>query len=188
MNTGDWRTRLAARERAALDIPDYRRAAVLVGLTAEPAPRVLLTVRTLHLPSHRGQISFPGGSLEPGEGPVEGALREAREEVGLDPEGVEVLGLLDDVWTPQGFQVTPVLGVFPPEAALSPSEGEVAELLLVPLAELRALAPRRETRPLPPSVRLPVGVERGEVVHYDWRGYDIWGMTGRVIEGLLGLV
>lgn len=188
MRFDEWRTRLAARERAALEIPGYRRAAVLVPLTLESEPRLLLTVRALDLPSHRGHVAFPGGKVEPGETAVAAALREAQEEVGLEPASVQVMGLLDDVWTPQGFQVTPVLGAFPVRAALAPSAREVAEVLLAPLSDLAAIEPRRELRPLPDDAVLPQGLSRGDVLHYDWRGHDIWGMTGAVVRALLELV
>ncbi len=113
----DWQR---GRTRQTLHLPHYRRAAVLVGLTREADPRVLLTLRSAHLPTHQGQISFPGGSLEVGEGVVQAALREAWEEVGLEKEGVTVLGELDDVFTPAGFHVTPVLCRLSAAPRLSP--------------------------------------------------------------------
>ena len=172
-----WEQWAAGRERQTLHLPSYRRAAVLVGLTMEADPRVLLTVRSSDLPTHQGQISFPGGSLEDGETPVQGALREAWEEVGLEPSGVSVLGELDDVFTPIGFHVTPVLARLParPELQLS---GEVAEILLPPLSDLRALVPIREDRTLPDGQRV-------QLYRYPWQGHDIWGMTARVIHDLL---
>lgn len=177
---------LLRRERFSFDIPEFKRAAVLVGLTLETDPKVILTERGSHLPTHKGQIAFPGGKLEPNEDAVQAALREAHEEIGLEPSAVEVLGLLHDVWTPQGFQVTPVLGFVPSDAMLQPNPGEVAQLLLVPLSELRALEPRAELRHQPPLGRWPPGVQGPRaVLHYDWRGVDIWGMTAFVIRDLL---
>nr|WP_184025216.1 CoA pyrophosphatase [Deinococcus budaensis] len=172
-----WAVWLGGRTRTPLHLPEYRRAAVLVALTREPDPRVLLTVRSAELPTHRGQISFPGGSLEAGETPVQGALREAEEEVGLDPGSVTVLGELDDVFTPVGFHVTPVLARLPaaPRLALS---SEVAAILTPSLGELRALTVLRETRALPDGQRVPL-------YRYPWRGHDIWGMTARVLHDLL---
>ncbi|HWH33547.1 MAG TPA: CoA pyrophosphatase [Egibacteraceae bacterium] len=182
-----WSARLAARQRRALQIAAYRRAAVLVPFTLEDEPRLLLTVRTSHLPTHQGQIAFPGGSIHAGETPRDAALREAHEEVGLEPTQVQVLGDLDDVWTPQGFHVTPVLGAFPTSAVLRHDPGEVAEMLLVPVADLRAIEPRTETRPLRPGTTLPPGLARGHVYHYDWRGHDIWGMTAQIVHDLLSI-
>lgn len=172
-----WAVWVQGRTRAPLDLPEYRRAAVLVALTRERDPRVLLTVRSADLPTHRGQISFPGGSLEPRETPVQAALREAEEEVGLDPRSVTVLGELDDVFTPIGFHVTPVLARVPAEPRLTLT-AEVAQIITPTLGELRALTPRREARTLPDGREVPV-------YHYPWRGHDIWGMTARVLHDLL---
>lgn len=168
---------LSGRDRRGLEIPEFRRAAVLVGLTREADPRVLLTVRSHELPTHQGQVSFPGGSLEPGETAEAAALREAHEEVGLDPAEVVVLGLLDDTFTPLGFHVTPVLARLPSELRLSPTP-EVAEILLPSLSELRSLTPRavERTSPLGESI---------VIYHYPWRGHDIWGMTARVLREVL---
>ncbi|MFC4455624.1 CoA pyrophosphatase [Deinococcus sonorensis] len=168
---------LLARTRTPLDLPEFRRAAVLVGLTREPDPRVLLTVRSSDLPTHQGQISFPGGSLEAGETPQQAALREAWEEVGLEPQLVRVLGELDDVFTPYRFHVTPVLARLPADLRLSPT-AEVAEILLPRLSELRRIVPRSEERISP--LNQPV-----TVYHYLWHGHDIWGMTARVLREVL---
>ncbi|GGK94820.1 NUDIX hydrolase [Deinococcus radiotolerans] len=173
-----WVTWLGGRERRTLHLPEYRRAAVLVGLTREADARVLLTLRSPDLPTHQGQISFPGGSLERGETPVQAALREAQEEVGLDPDQVAVLGELDDVFTPVGFHVTPVLARIPAQPTLTLS-GEVAQLLLPTLSELRAVPMTRETRTLPDGTHVPL-------YRYPWQGHDIWGMTARVLHDLLG--
>ncbi|WP_216319182.1 NUDIX hydrolase [Deinococcus aestuarii] len=172
-----WAVWVGGRTRVPLDLPEYRRAAVLVALTREADPRVLLTVRSADLPTHRGQISFPGGSLEPGERPVQGALREAQEEVGLDPASVGVLGELDDVFTPIGFHVTPVLARIPAEPRLTLT-AEVAQIILPTLGELRALPLGTEWRTLPSGERVPL-------YRYPWRGHDIWGMTARVLHDLL---
>jgi len=116
-----------------------RRAAVLVPIL--PAPegvRVLYTVRTDVLKDHAGQVSFPGGSLEPGDGsPRDTALREAEEEVDLRPELVEIIGELDEVYIPPSdFLVRPVVGLLRPEAELVMAPEEVEEIFSVPLAEL----------------------------------------------------
>jgi 8-oxo-dGTP pyrophosphatase MutT (NUDIX family) len=182
-----WTHALASNERLQLDIPEFRRAAVLVGLTLEAAPRLLLTVRTHDLPTHKGQISFPGGRLETAETPTEGAIRETWEEVGLEPALIEPIGLLDDVWTPQGFLVTPLLAAIPAAPQLDLNPGEVSEVLFVPVADLFALETRLEIRQPAPGMRFPSTLESNvrEVIHYDWNGYDIWGMTARVIQSVL---
>ncbi len=190
--TETWQDRLASRTRLELSIPDFRHAAVLVPLTLEPEPRVLLTVRSDHLPSHKGQISFPGGKLNDQETVILAALREAHEEVGLEPSLVRALGVLDDVWTPQGFQVTPVLAGIPANPTLHLNTGEVAEAILVPLRDLMRLEPRREIRQPTPGMRFPAFALQDsrlrEVLHFDWNGYDIWGMTARIIFVLLEML
>ncbi len=172
-----WHTWLNGRTRRALHLPGYRSAAVLVGLTDEPETRVLLTRRSMKLPTHGGQISFPGGRLEVGENATQAALREAWEEVGLNPNQVRVLGELDDVFTPAGFHVTPVLARLPAAEPYQLS-GEVDEVLLPSLRELRALPPLAEERALP-------GGERQLLYRYPWRTHDIWGMTARVLRDVL---
>lgn len=180
---------LAQRSRRTLAIPDFRSAAVLVAVTTGPQPALILTQRGATLPTHQGQIAFPGGKLESGEDAVQAALREAFEEVALEPKAVRVLGLMDDVWTPQGFQVTPVLAVIAPDTALEPQAGEVAALLRVPIADLQQITPRSDLRHAPLQGRWPAGVTGPRtILHYDWRGVDIWGMTAFVIEELLALL
>ncbi len=183
------RAHLTTRDRRTLEIDGFRRAAVLVALTDAPQPDVVLTERSAHLPTHQGQIAFPGGKLEPFEDAVQAALREAWEEINLEPSAVRVLGMLHDVWTPQGFQVTPVLASIPSSVTLAPRPGEVERILHVPIKDLHALTPRLETRDLPPDGgRWPPGVNGPrDVLHYDWRGIDIWGMTAFVLHELLEL-
>lgn len=114
-------------------------AAVLVAIIDRPAPTLLLTQRTSHLPTHAGQIAFPGGKIDATDGnPVEAALREAWEEVGLDPRAVDLLGCLPEYTTGTAYAVTPVVGMVradfgPP---LRPNPGEVAATFEVPLAFL----------------------------------------------------
>jgi 8-oxo-dGTP pyrophosphatase MutT (NUDIX family) len=185
---------LKTRERLALEIPGFRHAAVLVAITLEPDPKLILTVRSSDLPTHKGQISFPGGKLEAGETVQAGALREAFEEVSLEPNAAKVIGLLDDVWTPARFTATPVVALLEPEAQLERNPGEVAEILRVPIHDLQNLEPRREQRQLPAEfmAQIPERSTRVTVLHYDWTSdagisYDIWGMTAHVIEHLLEL-
>jgi 8-oxo-dGTP pyrophosphatase MutT (NUDIX family) len=97
-------------------------------------PTVLFTQRTTHLPAHAGQISFPGGRREEGDpDPISTALRESHEEVGLDPERVEVLGRLPEYNTSTGFRVTPIVGWVEPPLQLKPDPEEVADVFEVPL-------------------------------------------------------
>jgi 8-oxo-dGTP pyrophosphatase MutT (NUDIX family) len=180
---------LSSRERRILEIPSFRRAAVLVAVLLEPEPSLILTKRTANLSSHSGQIAFAGGSLDALETPVKAALREAHEEIGLEPKHVEVLGLLNDVWTPAGFHVTPVVGVVSSLAELRPNPAEVAQLLFVPLSDLRLIQVTYEQKTLPASARVPSFESRDRAVpHYLWQGTDIWGMTAFVIEEFLELL
>jgi 8-oxo-dGTP pyrophosphatase MutT (NUDIX family) len=117
---------------AVMDPP--RAAAVLVPIVLRPALTVLLTQRSEDVPSHPGQISFPGGKLEEqDEGPIACALREAREEIGLPPANVEPLGFLDGYRTGTGFQITPVVALVRPDFAPVLDPREVIELFEVPL-------------------------------------------------------
>ena len=157
-------------------MPDgFRPAAVLVPLT--PAGELLLTVRNSNLPSHAGQISFPGGSIEAGESPETAALREAWEEVALEPGLAEPLGRLPAVLSPYGYYVRPVLAWLAEKPHLRPNPAEVAEVLWAPLAELAAAPAWSEPRRV-------AGLSR-RVWHYPWRERDVWGLTGNVLHDLL---
>ncbi len=146
-------------------------AAVLVPLVA--GDRLVYTVRSRSLRHHKGQISFPGGSLEAGETPAQAALREAWEEIALRPEAVRLLGALPPVFSPAGFSILPVVGALGALPDLEPNPEEVDEILVVPLEDLFAAPAYRESR-------------RGRWVwHYPWRGYDIWGVTGNITHELL---
>jgi 8-oxo-dGTP pyrophosphatase MutT (NUDIX family) len=165
------------------DDPRLRRAAVLLLLYPGPGDEetLLFIRRTETVSSHRGQIAFPGGGVEPGDpDPVTAALREAHEEVGLDPTGVQVLGTLPEVYTVvSSYLITPVVGQALLRPTFVPNPAEVAELIEVPLAGLRDPAIHRtETHPTP---RGPV------VVHYYQYGpYNIWGATARILYTFLG--
>lgn len=165
-------------EAPRIDRP-LREAAVLVPVIAHAGgATVLLTRRADALSSHSGQIAFPGGRLDPGETAADAALREAMEEVALDPAGVEVLGFAEPYETVTGFLVTPVVGWIASAPSLQASPGEVAELFETPWDFLMDLANhRRETyRPVD-------GPER----HFwamPWQDRYIWGATAGIIRGL----
>jgi len=120
-------------ETREADIP----AAVLIPILMAEEPGVLFTRRANHLMRHGGQISFPGGQIEAHDnGPVAAALREAREEIGLDPDRVSPVGRLSTRSVTSGYAVTPIVGLLPGDAAFAPNSSEVAEIFPVPLAYL----------------------------------------------------
>jgi 8-oxo-dGTP pyrophosphatase MutT (NUDIX family) len=152
-------------------------AAVLVAITDRPDPGVILTVRREHLRTHAGQVAFPGGRVDPGEDAVAAALREAHEEILLDPAAVELIGTGDRYRTVTDYLVTPVIGVIPPDLALESHEHEVADWFEAPLGFL--LEPANQQR----RSALFQGRER----HYyeiDWNGRRIWGATAAMIVNL----
>ena len=165
-----------------LDVPGFRRAAVLVPLVEEPSGlSLLLTVRAPNLRSHAGQVALPGGRLEPGEDDVAAALRETAEEVGIAVPREEVIGELSDHPSPAGYVARPVVARVPWPQPLRPDPDEVAEVFLVPLGELRAVTPRSEVRELRPDTRR-------RIFFYRWRDRDIWGFTGNVIRNLFDVI
>ena len=153
-------------------------AAVLVAVVDRREPGVILTERPKTMRKHAGQISFPGGRIDPGDdGPVAAALREAEEEIGLSPQDVQVIGTADLYRTITGFEVTPVIGVLPPDLPLTPHPGEVAAMFEAPLHYL--LDPARHT------IRT-VEWQGRERCYYeiDWQGRRIWGATAAMIVNL----
>lgn len=130
--------RLEAFRWRSIDKPGARRAAVAVTLLPDAAGRAcfLLTRRSQGLRRHRGQWALPGGKLDPGETPLQAALRELAEEVGLALDGDDVLGRLDDFATRSGFVISPVLVWCPEHRELRPDPLEVARVYRVPLADL----------------------------------------------------
>lgn len=120
--------------RAIDPLKTRRAAAVLVPVVLhEPELTVLLTQRTDHLASHAGQVAFPGGKIEPREDALAAALRETREETGLDHSYIEPVGFLDAYLTRTSFEVVPVVALVKPGFVLAPHEGEVAAVFEVPL-------------------------------------------------------
>ena len=186
-------TSLAERLRAALerpaaepplvgDLPELRAkaditAAVLIAVTARPEPGVILTVRREHLRTHAGQIAFPGGRVDPGEEPVAAAIREAHEEILLDPSAAEIVGTIDPYRTVTGYVVTPVIAVVPPDLPLQPHEHEVADWFEAPLQFL--LDPGNQHR--------RSALFQGQARHYYeilWNDRRIWGATAAMIVNL----
>lgn len=151
-------------------------AAVLLGLVARAGgPHVLLTQRTAHLKDHAGQISLPGGRIETTDADaVAAALREAHEEIGLDPSGVEVLGELPVYDTVTGFRIHPVVGWIDKPSELVPDPFEVAEVFEVPLDF--ALDPRNHERD-----SYERDGRRREFFVLRWQSRYIWGATAGIL-------
>ena len=144
---------------------------------------LLLTERAHHMRSHPGQVSFPGGSLDPGETTVQGALREAEEEIGLDPSEVEVFGELPELWLPpSNFAVTPVLGYWrdPGEVRIA-SPDEVHAIHHVAIADL--LDPEHRI-----NVRHPSGWVGPGFLIGDDKDVILWGFTAGIIARLFGFL
>ena len=157
-----------------------RPAAVLIAIVARPeGASVILTRRADTLTSHTGQIAFPGGRLDAGETAVDAALREAREEIGLAPDRVEVIGLGDTYETGTGFLVTPVIGWLRDIPALTPSPGEVAEVFEVPWDFLMDTANHRH------DFYDPVDDQpRRWFWAMPWGERYIWGVTAGIVRAL----
>jgi len=183
LTRGEIRTRLVALSHGirgnGTQAENNIRAAVLVPLVDRPQGwTVLLTLRAADLADHAGQVSFPGGRIEP-EDPdaIHAALREAEEEIGLPMNHVEVVGRLDTWLTGTGFEITPIVGLVRPPDALVPDPVEVAEVFEVPLAFV--LDPRNHER-RPREIR---GEQRFFfVIPYQHR--NIWGATAGMLVNL----
>ncbi len=156
-----------------------RTAAVLIPvIEREGAASILFTQRSEHLPVHPGQISFPGGRKDTGDANVvETALREAREEIGLDPEFVETVGFLDDYLTSTGYRISPLVAIIREGYSITPDRSEVADIFDVPLSHL-------------------MNAENYEMHTREWRGVKrvfhaipcgerfIWGATAGMLRNL----
>jgi 8-oxo-dGTP pyrophosphatase MutT (NUDIX family) len=162
-------------EPRLLHQPDLRQAAVLVAITdCAEEPMLLLTRRAVGMPTHQGEVAFPGGKCEEkDEDFIATALRESYEEVGLDPACVRVVGELDQVTSIHGFLVTPVLAVIPHNVRLTPDSRELECLFMVPLSFFRK----------PPESYF----RRGSLSmpNYQYGDFRIWGLTAYIIAELM---
>jgi 8-oxo-dGTP pyrophosphatase MutT (NUDIX family) len=153
-------------------------AAVLIAVTDREKPGVLLTLRTANLRKHAGQVAFPGGRIDPGdEGPIGAAMREAREEIGLLPHNVEIVGVADVYRTITGYLITPVVAVVPPDLVLSAQAAEVDAIFETPLAHLLNLENYDER-----EVEWQGQVRRFRELY--WEDYRIWGATAAIMANL----
>lgn len=204
MNPALLRTRLATRPGPAPELdelsvemdtwlrelePDTKLvpAAVLIALTQGREPGILLTKRTSHLNKHPGQVAFPGGRIDPTDPtPEAAALREAQEEIGLNPAHAELTGRLPDLLTGTGYRITPILALLPEghdlaDLGLTPSPHEVETIFQLPLETLLdRTAPQRKTR-------LWRGRNRA---YWEWPHpeHHIWGATAAMLVTLADLL
>lgn len=154
-------------------------AAVLIGLVdREDGPTVLLTRRSDNLRSHTGQVALPGGRVDPGERPWETALREAHEEVGLEPRFVNLLGLSTPYQTGTGYLITPVVGFVRPGFELKANPDEVADIFETPFSFLMDLANYEEH-----EREMPTGEKRRFYAATHDERY-IWGATAGILRAL----
>jgi 8-oxo-dGTP pyrophosphatase MutT (NUDIX family) len=174
----------ARRSDREISDPTARPSAVLAPLYDEGGEaHVVLTRRTWGLRTHEGEVSFPGGRVEPGESTVDGALREAKEEIDLDPSTVEVIGELDHLATVTSWSfIVPYVGALPARPETHPNPAEVEAVLNVPLAEL--LEPdnfRQEIWTFP-------GGDPRPIYFFELVGDTVWGATANLLRQLLGAV
>jgi len=162
---------------------ELREAAVLIPLFSRRGiPHVLFTKRTESLRNHAGQISFPGGARDESDRtPLHTALRETREELGIPPEAVDVLGLLEEIPTITQFRVLPFVGVIPSDFPYVVNAAEIEEIIEIPISHLlRPDIQRMQKREI-------LGRER-EIYFYDYGKHVIWGATARMLRNLLQVV
>jgi len=168
-----------------LRFPDLRRAAVLVPIVRRPGGlTVLLTQRTEHLTNHAGQVSFPGGRAEEEDSsPIETALRETEEEIGLTRRHVEIVGVLPDHVTASAYIVTPVVGLVTPPFDLTAESNEVADIFEVPLTFLMDGMNHQRM-----SFDLPDGGGRRSFYAMPYERFFIWGATAGMLRNLFHLL
>ncbi|MEY8206056.1 MAG: CoA pyrophosphatase [Bermanella sp.] len=166
---------VAAHQPRVLSHHELARASVLVAITDQQDPEVILTLRSSQMPTHKGEVAFPGGKAEAGDFDVIAtALREAHEEVGLDPKQVRVVGPLDEVISRFGFLVTPILGIVPADIELNTDSREIEGIFRVPLSFFLDGQPDQIDH---------FGSFRGP--RWYFQGYTIWGLTAMMLAELL---
>jgi len=156
-------------------------AGVLVALTDQPDPEVILTLRSKMLSTHRGEVAFPGGKRDPEDADLLAtALREAQEEVGLDPAQVRLIGSLGQLLSKHQLAVTPWVGIIPAQLRLTANPGEIDRIFRIPLSfflEQRALR----------TDEIPIRGKTHYVPAWEYEGEIIWGLTAYVLVELLNI-
>ncbi|MCG8672304.1 MAG: CoA pyrophosphatase [Pseudomonadales bacterium] len=161
---------------------DRREAAVLIPLTDQTTPDLVLTRRAAHMNSHAGEVAFPGGKKDPEDLTIiDTALRESHEEIGLAPRDVEVIGAMRPAKSKFGLMVTPIVGVIHPEQSFIPNEEELDHIFTVPLNYFLD--------------NLPTDIHRAtyegktfEVPCYNYEGNIIWGLTAYFIADFMNQI
>jgi 8-oxo-dGTP pyrophosphatase MutT (NUDIX family) len=174
--TSDWSA--AVEDERDFGVKEHRAAAVLIPITNRPQPGVILTQRPDWLRSHAGQVAFPGGKIDDGDsGAISAALREAQEELSIDPSDVKILGVADTYFSGSGYRIEPVVGVIPPDLNLIPNPDEVEDWFEVPLSFL--LDPAS-------AVKKTAEWNGRQRTYYDmqWGERRIWGVTAGIIANL----
>lgn len=155
----------------------FRPAAVLIAVTRKPQPGVLMIQRPDTMRKHAGQVAYPGGKIDQGEDAVTAALREAWEELAINPEHVDIVGTTDPFLVGSGFEIVPVLGLVPDDIEIRPNPAEVASWFEIPLTTL--LNPSRFEM-VPSRNRIPVQ----EYPQQHFMGHRIWGATAAITVNL----
>lgn len=171
--------RLRERLRDYRPAPERVDAAVLIPVTNARAPDIILTRRASHMNSHAGEVAFPGGKCDAGDcSVIATALRESREEVGLDESFIEVVGSLDVFTSRVGLRVQPIVGMVHPDAPMTPNPDEIDSIFKVPLAFFLTEKPSytHSFRFMGQDVIVP---------SFNYDGYVIWGLTAFMIVDLM---
>lgn len=170
--------------RTARMIPgaDFRPASVLAPIQQRPdGDHIILTQRSANLSSHSGQVAFPGGGVDPQDpSPVAAALREANEEIGIEPGDVHILGQLDQVVAGYNFLVTPFVGTIPYPYDFRLNPLETSAVFAVPVQALLSEGVL--------SIDSRLSRRWGPIYHFQYEDWDIWGATARMVKQLLELV
>ncbi|MEO9470375.1 CoA pyrophosphatase [Parasphingorhabdus sp.] len=177
-HASDLKHKLSDERDFVQDLDSLRNAAVLIAITDRPDPGVIFVQRPDHMRNHPGQVAFPGGKIDPEDkNAVHAALREAQEEVSLDPAHVDIIGETDRYHSGSGYNIQPVLGVIPPDLSLVPCPEEVEDWFEAPLEFI--LDPKNQAA--------HVGEWRGvrrEYYQINWQGRRIWGITAGILVNL----